>query len=433
MKRKIAVLCSFALILITLFWSCEEENLKSLAVLTTTEATGLSASTVISGGNITDNGGAEIIARGVCLNTGGNPTIADIHTSDSSGTGIFISNLVELDVNTTYYLCAYATNSEGTAYGNEINFTTKAGMPNITTTEISNITATTATSGGNIIDDSGFTITARGICWSKDQNPTLANVHTTDSTGTGSFTSNLTDLSIWTTYYVRSYATNANGTSYGNEISFISKNTITDYDGNIYKIVTIGNQTWMAENLKTTHYANSTEIQVVEDPTSWYALECTDKAMCYYNNSTANADIYGALYTWAAAMNGAESSSTNPSSIQGVCPTGWHLPSDGEWVELTDYLGGISVAGGKMKETDTTHWLSPNAGATNESGFTSLPSGRRGSNSTFAKLGISAYFWSATRYGSSRAWNRNLYNNTIDVSRYNSYRYYGFSVRCLKD
>ena len=330
MKRKIAVLCSFALILITLFLGCEKENVKSLAVLTTTEATGLSASTVTSGGNITDNGGAEIIARGVCLDTGGNPTIADIHTSDSSGTGIFISNIVGLDVNTTYYLRAYATNSEGTAYGNEINFITKEGLPSLTTTEISNITATTATSGGNITDNGGFEITARGICWSKDQNPTLANVYTTDSTGIGSFTSSLTGLSVCTTYYVRSYATNANGTSYGNEISFISNNTITDYDGNIYKIVTIGNQTWMAENLKTTHYTNGTEIQVVEDPTSWYALGNTDKAMCYYNNSTANADTYGALYTWAAAMNGAESSSNNPSSIQGVCPTGWHLPSDGE-------------------------------------------------------------------------------------------------------
>jgi len=208
---------------------------------------------------------------------------------------------------------------------------------------------------------------------------------------------------------------------------------ITDVDGNSYNTVYIGGQLWMTENLKVTHYHDGTPIPLVEDESAWDALGYTDKAYCYYQNSSANGDTYGALYTWAAAMNDAASSDNNPSRVQGVCPDGWHLPSDDEWTELTDYLGGESGAGGKLKETGTTHWNSANTGATNSSGFTALPGGYRLSDGSFLGLGLNVIFWSATEYGSSRAWRCYLNHECSAVNRHNIYKTEGFSVRCTKD
>ncbi len=211
---------------------------------------------------------------------------------------------------------------------------------------------------------------------------------------------------------------------------------VKDYDGNQYKTIQIGEQIWMEENLKTTHYADGTIIQLVEDGTAWHYLEYTDKAMCYYDNSTANGDTYGALYTWAVAMNGAASSSANPSRIQGACPDGWHLPSEAEWTELTDYLNGNGDAGGKMKETGTIHWLSPNAYATNESGFTALPAGFRNNNGTFLYKSSQTNFWCATETTSPNEVAkyyilRYNYGNVLPNS-YGS-KEEGRSVRCVKD
>lgn len=213
-----------------------------------------------------------------------------------------------------------------------------------------------------------------------------------------------------------------------NEINSI----LTDIDGNVYNTVRIGNQTWMAENLKTTHYADGTEIQLVESSISWDALGDSDIAMCYYDNSSANADTYGALYNWAAAMNSATTSAVNASGVQGACPDGWHLPSDAEWTELTDYLGGLTVAGDKMKETGTSHWISPNAEATNEVGFTVLPGGYRYYSGWFNYLNYHAFFWSATEHDGSTLCRRLTYEFSI-VYRCYGYKGNGYSVRCIKD
>jgi len=214
--------------------------------------------------------------------------------------------------------------------------------------------------------------------------------------------------------------------------------TVKDIDGNEYKTVKIGNQCWMAENLKVTKYPNGTSIPHVTDYSAWADLadNDTDDAYCYYNNNASGeANTYGALYTWAAAMgDNAVSSSSNPSGVQGICPDGWHLPSDAEWTELTDFLGGTSVAGGKMKETGTTHWNSPNEGADNSSGFAALPGGGRGNyDGSFDDLGSYGSFWSATEYDSSIAWSRELYYNYAEVVRDLSNKSYGWSVRCLQD
>lgn len=199
---------------------CGGVALAAAPSLTTTAASSVAAYTASSGGNVTSDGGAAVSARGVCWNTSPNPTTANSTTSDGSGTGSFVSSVTGLNPLTTYYLRAYATNSTGTAYGNEISFTTTATTPTVTTDAASSITTTTATSGGNVTSDGGSAVTARGVCWSTSPNPTTANSKTTDGSGTGTFTSSLTGLSSGTTYYVRAYATNGIGTAYGNQVSF---------------------------------------------------------------------------------------------------------------------------------------------------------------------------------------------------------------------
>jgi uncharacterized protein (TIGR02145 family) len=211
--------------------------------------------------------------------------------------------------------------------------------------------------------------------------------------------------------------------------------TVTDYDGNVYKTVTLGTQVWMAENLKTTRYSYGASIPLVIGNVNWQVLTANSKAYCWYNDdSGTNANTYGALYTWAAVMNGAFSSSASPSGIQGVCPTGWHVPSDSEWTILTDYLGGEDIAGGKLKETGTIHWNSPNAGATNETGFKALPGGNRNDYGVFNDISYTGFWWSATETGAANVWFRGLGYDGSSVGRNGlGNKEYGFSVRCLRD
>ena len=188
--------------------------------LTTSAPVPASVSTATSGGNITSDGGAPITARGVCWNTIGNPTTADIKTTDGTGSGVYVSNMTGLTAGVIYFVRAYATNAAGTTYGPQT--TVIIGSITISTTAQTLTSLTAATSGGNITSDGGLAITARGVCWNTSPNPTTANSKTTDGTGTGSYSSSITGLTIGATYYVRSYATNAVGTTYGNQIVFVA-------------------------------------------------------------------------------------------------------------------------------------------------------------------------------------------------------------------
>jgi len=192
--------------------------------------------------------------------------------------------------------------------------------------------------------------------------------------------------------------------------------TVTDIDGNIYQTITIGNQIWMAENLKVTHYRNGDAIPNVTNDTDWGATFLG--ALCNYNNLEGSKQLYGHLYNWYAV-----------NDSRNIAPAGWHVPSDAEWQILEDYLGGSDVAGGKMKETGTAHWNSPNTGATNESGFSALPGGYRTYAGSYTQRGESANFWSSTNNGSSRT----LFSNVVDVHYYIRDNRSGLSVRCVSD
>jgi len=199
-----------------------------------------------------------------------------------------------------------------------------------------------------------------------------------------------------------------------------SGETVSDIDGNVYHTVTIGTQVWMVENLKTTKYNDGTAIPLVTDGTAWSNL--TTPGYCWYNNDAATyKTTYGALYNWYAVH------------TEKLCPTGWHVPTDGELTTLTDFLGGELIAGGKMKETGTTHWLSPNTGATNESGFTAVPTGVRYGGGGFDGIGSWCQMWSSFEYSTIYAWYRSLVYNGSNVVRNYGYKTAGYPVRCLRD
>jgi uncharacterized protein (TIGR02145 family) len=266
----------------------------------------------------------------------------------------------------------------------------------INTATIGSITSSSAISGGNISNDGGANITDRGICWSTNPNPTISNNTTNDGIGTGSYTSNLTGLTANTTYYVRAYATNSAGTAYGNQVSFTTNSSgggsiVTNpgagvtFDGYTYSSIVLGNgQEWMAENLRTTSYANGDPIPNIADGTQWSNL--TTGAWVHYNNDSQYENPYGKLFNGYAVAD-----------LRNVCPTGWHVPLNTEWNAFINYLGGDAVAGGKMKSTGTQYWTSPNTDAINESGFSGLPGGNR-ENGLFFSVGDHAWWWSASQW-----------------------------------
>ncbi len=203
--------------------------------------------------------------------------------------------------------------------------------------------------------------------------------------------------------------------------------SVIDIEGNVYKIVTIGNQVWMAENLKVTKYNDGTEIPLETDNTAWSNL--SSPGYCYYDNSLTNKETYGALYNWYAV-----SSSTNGG--KNVCPVGWHVPSDSEWTTLTNYIGGTSQ-GNKLKST--SGWINfdtkkPEGNGTDDYGFSGIPSGIRSYDlGYFALIGSYGYWWSSTFNTTNTAWYHRLNSNNSDVDRIDGFNSYGMSIRCIQD
>lgn len=328
---------------------------------------------------------------------------------------------------------------------------TQHQLPIVTTNTITSITANSATCGGDVTSNGASSVTARGVCWSTSQNPTVSESYTTDGSGTGSFTSNITGLTTGTTYYVRAYATSSAGTSYGEQRSFTAVDTagdpcpgvstVTDYDNNTYNTVQIGNQCWMKENLRTTHYSDGTSIPLGSSGSN-------TTAYCYYpDDSVSNVGTYGYLYNWPAVMGNSSSSSANPSGVQGICPTGWHVPSDAEWIQLSDYVGSqtqyqCSANSAYIAKAlaSTSGWaiimsnlcavgLEPSSN--NSTGFSALPAGCYGSN--LSSFGSDADFWSATQIYGNFVYYRQITYSGAYLYRNANDKSYGYSVRCLRD
>jgi uncharacterized protein (TIGR02145 family) len=298
--------------------------------------------------------------------------------------------------------------------------------PELTTTAVSIITQYSAWSGGNV-SSPGANVTARGVCWSINPGPTTSDSKTSDSTGTGNYNSVMTGLTPSTKYYFRSYGTNSKGTAYGNELSFTTQDpsatSVTDIDGNVYAIVTIGTQTWMKENLKVTHYRNGDPIPTGLSGAAWGAT--TSGAIAIYNNDAANNAVYGNLYNWYAAVD-----------TRNIAPPGWHVPSEDERTTLFyGTPGGWDLSGGELKESGTTHWNAPNTGATNASGFTGLPAGNRMDTGDYLNMGDGGYWWTTTDEGpgSTDAEAMGLFTNNVYAAQISGSKLVGCSIRCIKD
>ena len=194
--------------------------------------------------------------------------------------------------------------------------------------------------------------------------------------------------------------------------------TVNDNDGNTYNVIRIGTQVWMKENLKTTKLNDGTAIALTEGSSAWSNL--TTSGYCWYSNNASNKATYGALYNWYSVNTGI------------LCPTGWHVATDNDWLTLKDYLGGELVAGGKLKETGTTHWSSPNTGATDAYDFTALPGGWRTDAGAFQNINGFGYWWTSTLI-SPNVWYRHIQNDSEKLFRATNSENFGMSVRCIKD
>lgn len=335
-------------------------------------------------------------------------------------------------------------------------------LPSVTTTSVTSISQTEATLGGIVISDGGAIVTAKGVCWSTSPNPTTANSRVSVYGSNNNYSATLTGLTAGTTYYCRAYASNAMGTSYGNQVTFTTPsdfvcgtNTITDYDGNIYSTVQIGTQCWMKENLKTTHYSDGTYIAAGSTASTSTAYRYSP------NNNYSYVSTMGYLYNWKAVRRNSTSSDLNPSNVQGVCPTGWHVPSRSEWSQLISYVGSQSsyICGSnssyvaKALASTSTWWQTSstectpgyNQSGNNATGFGALPAGGYYGNSTnngFSTPGYNAQYWSIIQQDASNsnsvAYYFSMSNTSKGAGCYidadgNVNHIYGRSVRCLRN
>lgn len=495
----------------------------SLPTVTTSAVTELTANSARIGGVISDSGGFEITGRGVYWGTDPDPRLTGTKIGMGTGSGAFSQTLNGLSRAVMYYVVAYATNIKGTACGEEISFTTEPDMPIVATSFVTGIQAYSARVGGNVSSDGGSAVTERGLYWGASPDPVTTGTQLVLGSGEGLFTDTLKNLDAGSTYYVKAYATNSLGTSYGQELDWttlgeepiastlgyadltsggatlyglVSANdlsttvefeygtttsygstvtaggspvtelddsvsapvsglvpetvyhyrvratndlgtvygedstfttvitgitgSVQDIESNTYQTIGIGYQVWMTGNLKTRKYNDGGPIPLVTSDSAWSAIS-TDAYCWYDNDSSAYHNTYGLLYNWPAVNTGK------------LCPSGWHVATNDDFTELVEYLGGAGEAGSLLKETGTSHWNSPNEGATDEYDFTALGGGKRFENGSFDFVKVEGNWWTSTNYSNLTA---RYFYLVFDLG--NSFQAYtnkniGMSVRCVKD
>jgi uncharacterized protein (TIGR02145 family) len=392
-----------------------QSNFTTLAIAptisATISATSITSSTATIGGMITSDGGASITTRGVVYGT--STGSATYSVTSGTGTGTYTIGLTGLTPATTYYARSFATNGVGTVYGTETSFTTIAIAPTLTTTVVSSITKYAASAGGIISSNGGSAITASGICWSTTATPSISDSKTTDGTTSGTFTSSITGLTAGITYYVRAYATNAIGTSYGAAQSFTTLSSPP-----AQTTVLIGTQRWTDKNLDVATYRNGEAITYAANTTQWNAATNAGiGAWSYYNFDETNGLIFGKLYNWYAV-----------NDSRGLAPAGYHIPTKVEFNTLA------SNSGSALKAASSEWGASM---GTNTTGFAGLPGGNNNVtlSNRFEDKGTSGWFWTSEYdlANPTKAYFRLLHISAglVDVGSYS--KTYGFSVRLVKD
>lgn len=356
-----------------------------------------------SGGEVIENGGGLIRSAGIVWAENSAPTVDDFKNSNGFTKGEFRSLLTKLRYGTTYYVRAYATNSKGTAYGEEFTFTTPSPLAPVETLPITLSGGTSLKTGGKVLEfeDSVF---ERGICWSIVRTPTIDDNKIVSTGSDIEFVANIPNFQSGKTYRVRAYTITPGGISYGNVQLFNDKSeVILDPDGNAYTSVKIGNQVWMAENYQSTKYRDGSLIAAGD----------------LLTGNQGHVDKYGQLYSGHAAM--------HPSNL---APEGWRVPTAADWETLIATVGGISTAGGKLKDVDA--WTSPNSGATNEFGFTALPGGLTAGNApnSFETTGI---WWTTSTSSGADLWRFAMVHNAPNMLKISNARSLKFSIRLIKE
>ncbi|TLX73734.1 hypothetical protein E9993_14850 [Labilibacter sediminis] len=380
------------------------------AEVVTANVSNLECETATVGGNVILDNNSPVTERGVLLN--------GAKLNAGSGIGEISFDLTALVPGTTYTVQAYATNEAGTAYGEVIEFEPLC-VPIVTTDFSTNHEDTRAFAGGEVTEDWELDVTERGVY--------LDDLKLPLGEGLGTFNAELFDLIPNKTYTLTAYAINVAGTGFGEELVFV-----IDIDGNIYETVTIGSQIWIKENLKTTRYNDGSSIELITEPLVWgldwgYHERDNYEFYCWYDNNPGYKSDYGALYNWMTVETGK------------LCPTGWHVPSANEFLILVEYVGGIEIGGGKLKEEGTSHWKSPNTGATNEFGLTALPGGyRKGHHFPFYEedfkyIGEHGAWWTSTYVPNEGCYYVGLSYNYQDAGMSYTGGTRGASVRCVKD
>ena len=420
----------------------QEKSFATTTITAPTVQTNAASSISMTGatlnGNITADGGATVTARGFVYGTSASNLSQNVQSG--SGTGSFTKVITGLSHSTTYYYKAYATNAIGTNYGEVKTFTTTAITAPIVQTSGSQEYVSAALLYGYITSDGGATVTASGFMYGTNSLLLIQNVQANNESGLlGSFYAEIRGLPENTTYYYKAYATNSEGTSYGEVLSFTTKGCspglpFTDSrDGNVYSTVIIGDQTWMAENLR---YEGNTSLGSTASPTTKYRY--------YPNGNSSNVATYGYLYNWPAVMNGASSSNTNPSGVQGICPNGWHLPSKAEWDHLRYELDYNDNTGAQLAG-NLNLWESgvlTSSSMFGTSGFNALPAGCYSSGYGYSGFGQRTIFWTSTVYSgdSNYAWDEGIFFNQTYLGLWGNpdYEYSfsidnGASVRCVRD
>ncbi|MBN2779007.1 MAG: hypothetical protein JXR36_15320 [Bacteroidales bacterium] len=377
-------------------------------------------------GSIVDNGGLSILQSGFCWNTVSNPTIADqIHTGYYQD-GVYSANITELDYNTEYFVKAYAENAKGVSYGDEVSFMTLAGdLPIVSSTPISNITTTSAISGGTVTSDGGLPATARGVYWNTSLNPTIVNSHTTDGAGIGIFSSSITGLIPGTTYYLRAYVTNSQGTSYGNQLSFTTISPCAGVSPPVgYGIVSSSGKCWLDRNLGASNIASSsTDVNSFGYIYQWGRAtdghqEITSVTTTTLSsvNTPGHSDFILAPdepFDWLINQN--DNLWQGVYGINNPCPSGWRIPTASEW------------------EEERLSWNSNNSvGAFNSPLKLPMTYYRQGPNGLLFTGGGSGNYWSSTINESA------IYVNSLRFTTGSSSidgwrRADGRAVRCIKD
>jgi uncharacterized protein (TIGR02145 family) len=424
MKKKLYYLSLSSCLVYILTIGCKKEEVPRVF---TKDATNITSSSALVGGIVYSEGTFPVIARGVCWKEAySNPyaTIDDNKTSDGQGFGIFSSQITGLIEGTQYIYRAYASSGAGTVYGENSYFTT---LKNQTfTTLATNVLSNSATLNG-CVDANELTGTLYfeyGISINYGQT-VIVKPNPGVNTISATIHADVTGLEADVTYHYRVKAINSDRTKFGGNMAFTPNGVISDIDGNKYNTVHIGNQTWMAENLKSKHFQDGSPIPQVDDLREYTWENLTSAAFCNYYSAT--------YYNWYAVIDS-----------QKICPVGWHIPTESEFEVLGNYLGGNRQAGGKLKESGTINWANPNTGATNESGFNAIPFGYRG-NITF----VCGFWANGPYYGESELseiWTSSedvsnskaaklciLHTSSTELMLKASEKYYGLNIRCIKD